>query len=574
MHIDGVCLYIILAIMNGMLIGLSRAVNGYLSMSIGPFKASFWNHIVGFLFISVILAFNMSVMQDKNLLLGIENIRFNINAHQNLYLYVGGVFGALFVAVNSYVFPRLGAVKTALLVISGQMISSVVIDSQSGVLNVLMLKALGVLLILCGVYLSKKQHAGLEKTECLKTRISNTMMDSQVESLLNDRSYHIEFNGHLTNHNKHAVVALWRLGVSPDNIDKYYQNYANLTPYGYPLEAARGSTDVIDQTNWKDFLGKRKNYSAYYDFFDREERRLSKEGVLKYYLPELLPGWVGSLTHAAIHLGWSLDIDNRCMMIEGLAYMAFSYISCHPERASAQASNTMNDKSVFDSLLRIAISWETCETSMKKLVEDMMVGNSYPDVESHPELVRSGLQFRVARMLGAGIPMMYDTPAWLHECHPETIWRQMHYAMNILYMVNPGDFLILHLITSMHAMEQVMNYYLPNKQKDVIHYFWMGILGIIFQRGEFPGSDTLRQLHEKYENSYDDDKSFYEEPSLSWKSIIDRAVLEEEEHNPKLVYVLYRLWQDNNRSLYRIAASHFTTTPELPASFELAPTIN
>jgi hypothetical protein len=29
-----------------------------------------------------------------------------------------------------------------------------------------------------------------------------------VETLLNDQSYHIEFNGFLSNHVKHAVVAL------------------------------------------------------------------------------------------------------------------------------------------------------------------------------------------------------------------------------------------------------------------------------------------------------------------------------------------------------------------------------
>ncbi len=27
-----------------------------------------------------------------------------------------------------------------------------------------------------------------------------------INKLLNDRSYHIEFNGHLTNHAKHAVM--------------------------------------------------------------------------------------------------------------------------------------------------------------------------------------------------------------------------------------------------------------------------------------------------------------------------------------------------------------------------------
>jgi hypothetical protein len=41
---------------------------------------------------------------------------------------------------------------------------------------------------------------------------------SVVEQLLNDRTYHIEFNGHLSNHVKHAVIALAGLGASPQRI--------------------------------------------------------------------------------------------------------------------------------------------------------------------------------------------------------------------------------------------------------------------------------------------------------------------------------------------------------------------
>ncbi len=42
-----------------------------------------------------------------------------------------------------------------------------------------------------------------------------------VETLLNDQSYHIDFNGFLTNHVKHAVVALKGLGASPQRIKEY-----------------------------------------------------------------------------------------------------------------------------------------------------------------------------------------------------------------------------------------------------------------------------------------------------------------------------------------------------------------
>ena len=58
-----------------------------------------------------------------------------------------------------------------------------------------------------------------------------------------------------------------------------------------------------------------------------------------------------------------------------------------------------------------------------------------------------------------------------------------------------------------------------------------------------------------------------------WQQIAARARLEEEEHNPKLVFVLGRIWRRTNRaSLFRAAAGQFTRTPELPPSFEQPPT--
>jgi hypothetical protein len=59
---------------------------------------------------------------------------------------------------------------------------------------------------------------------------------------------------------------------------------------------------------------------------------------------------------------------------------------------------------------------------------------------------------------------------------------------------------------------------------------------------------------------------------LDWKQIVARAMAEEEEHNPKLVYVLRRWWQETGgRTIYRAGAGQFTATPELPSSFDEPP---
>lgn len=390
-----------------------------------------------------------------------------------------------------------------------------------------------------------------------------------VDALLNDQSYHIEFNGHLTNHNKHAVVALYGLGASKERIKSYYDAYAALTPYGYSLEPIKASKHVITQDNWKLYLGKRTSFSSYYQFFDQQEKELGMNKLLNQYVPVLLAGWVGSLTHGAIHLGWGLDVDNRCMIIEGLAYMAFSYVSCHPERAS---STQYNAGSVLDSLFHIADVLESDALSFKDWVEELITEKACnKDKNVHPELVRSGLQYRVATLLEEGHPLIYATPQWLNTDDISNIWQQLHYAITLLYMAQPGDFMMLHLLTSLHGMEYMADCMPTEQQRYTIKCFWVGMLCFIFSRGEFPKQTVLAALNLKYKNAVD--PVIVSTGECGWTKIIDRALEEEEEHNPKMVYVLRRMWKISSyHSIFRIAASYFTTTPELPKSFEMPPT--
>ncbi|MGW0811148.1 DMT family transporter [Nonomuraea sp. NPDC002799] len=140
---------ILLALLNGILIGTSRAVNGQLSTRVGAFKASVWNHVVGFVFLTAVLL----VLRTWPDLSDVP-----------LAAYVGGVFGALFVAVNSHVFPRLGAMNASLLVISGQVLSAVVIDWVVQRSAPAPLRLLGVVLVLAGLSLPRlRGRLGREK---------------------------------------------------------------------------------------------------------------------------------------------------------------------------------------------------------------------------------------------------------------------------------------------------------------------------------------------------------------------------------------------------------------------------
>lgn len=140
---------ILLALLNGAFIAVSRALNGRLSLSEGAFKASSWNHWVGFVGLSLLLAFS----------------GFPTGADYTgvpAFAYLGGVIGALYVAINSHVLPRLGTLAATLLVISGQMLAGLVIDwgfageaMVSG--RTITLQITGVSLLLLGIFLGQRR---------------------------------------------------------------------------------------------------------------------------------------------------------------------------------------------------------------------------------------------------------------------------------------------------------------------------------------------------------------------------------------------------------------------------------
>lgn len=162
-------IFILLALINGLFIGLSRSINGQLSLNKGPFNASFYNHLVGFLLLSMIMiGLNL---ESTTVAVGWES--------ETWYLYLGGLIGALYVALNSFVLNQLGTTKTALLVISGQMMAGVLLDfifkqASSHLLPYLM-QIIGVIFILFGIVLSQKRQQKAENIPVPKLKHSHTL---------------------------------------------------------------------------------------------------------------------------------------------------------------------------------------------------------------------------------------------------------------------------------------------------------------------------------------------------------------------------------------------------------------
>ena len=137
-------LFVLMALTGGVLVGVSRQINGRLSLSTSPLIASFWNHLVGFAAL-VALAIAVGGLFPE----GIGDAPW--------YAYIGGPIGVVFVASGSWLIARIGAVNTAILVIAGQMVSGVVLDLFRNTSPTLWASVLGVALILAGTALTHRR---------------------------------------------------------------------------------------------------------------------------------------------------------------------------------------------------------------------------------------------------------------------------------------------------------------------------------------------------------------------------------------------------------------------------------
>ncbi len=138
-------MWIAVAFAGGVFVSLSRQINGRLSLSNSPLIASLWNHLVGFVVLTA-------------LGLAIGGLLPSGAADAPWYAFIGGPIGVIFIASGSWLIPRIGAVNTALLVISGQMVSGVVLDLFSDQPPKAWASALGVLLILAGMVLTQRKR--------------------------------------------------------------------------------------------------------------------------------------------------------------------------------------------------------------------------------------------------------------------------------------------------------------------------------------------------------------------------------------------------------------------------------
>lgn len=136
--------FAILAVVAGALVGLSRQLNGRLALSTSAMESSFWNHIVGLIFIT------LAALIVGGLFAGEPEA-------SPWWAYLGGPVGVIFIAAGSWLIPRIGAAQTAMLIIAGQMVSGVFLDIIRGAPGSPWARVFGIVLILTGMWVARRQ---------------------------------------------------------------------------------------------------------------------------------------------------------------------------------------------------------------------------------------------------------------------------------------------------------------------------------------------------------------------------------------------------------------------------------
>lgn len=134
---------IALAFAAGMLVTLSRQLNGRLALETSALGSSFWNHLVG---LTALVLWALILGHDWPQGAGAAPF----------YAWTGGVLAVAFVAGGSWLIPRLGAAMTGGLLVAGQMIAGVMLDLIRGNIGSLGLQMSGVALILAGIVISRR----------------------------------------------------------------------------------------------------------------------------------------------------------------------------------------------------------------------------------------------------------------------------------------------------------------------------------------------------------------------------------------------------------------------------------
>jgi bacterial/archaeal transporter family-2 protein len=134
-------LFFLFAILAGVFTTIEASINAQLGKYITPGVATLHSLIVGVVFMLVLTLMDGSITHYTKVV-----------TVKPLWL-IGGVFGALIIYLSSISIPEIGISNTLILILTGQLVSGLIIDAVISNVEIGMKKMVGMVLFLVGTIL-------------------------------------------------------------------------------------------------------------------------------------------------------------------------------------------------------------------------------------------------------------------------------------------------------------------------------------------------------------------------------------------------------------------------------------
>ncbi|XP_052779590.1 uncharacterized protein LOC128216918 isoform X2 [Mya arenaria] len=350
-----------------------------------------------------------------------------------------------------------------------------------------------------------------------------------VPSILNQTNtnkYFIEYDGFLTNHVSHGIIALHRLGAQPERIKRFVDWY---TP---KLESAE--TDIDDDRPFEQQKGQRvafykitKEYEKRYQLLDSDVNQLVKQEY-----PKLSAGLAGSALHGTIHLGYNFVAGNVRGVLEGLAYTHHSFRPVVSKKSSEELAKFGNGAtSILEVLDKVRNNKELCES----IIEGS-------EMEKYTALKVGKFQRAVGFLCGEkgdalleyvlAIAVPSEVKTTKGTLDPSRLARRFVYWTVLVYTMseNKNDFFLLHGVTCAWSIYHIVTVLDENESLNAVRNFAATLIAVYIAQG----APALNIPVQDCEPSDQD-----------WETLIKRVLDDDrDEHTYKLLQVCREMMPD------------------------------
>ncbi|XP_033753327.1 uncharacterized protein LOC117336792 [Pecten maximus] len=361
------------------------------------------------------------------------------------------------------------------------------------------------------------------------------------------KKYFIEYNGFMSNHMAHGIVALKDLGASQEKIGQFAIWCGQLLEQpDHPDHAGEDPNTVpVSEQELKELLGKRKSF---YGIRNKYIKKLndygSLEEMIKAEFPKLSRGLGCVALHGLIQLGYGLHATHGSVVCEGLAYLHHSYHALVFDETKAENGISNFGKGGED-ILDILREMRADSTLRQSMLDGALV------IKKSGRFLGSGFSNRFAALTEncgdvlikygnrINIPLTKDSLTEAEFLTKLSDWLIDQAIVVYKLSERANDFFLLHGVTSAWSLRQIIPCLNPKDAMDAMRTFTCDLMAAYLT----VDAPALTKISTTMAETVSD---------KTWKDIIDKLLALEldphEEHLFKLVQVCYTQWTANKFS--------------------------